>query len=104
MNIKLYSSVCVSLLAFGALAVQADERGPRVEYKCHFLLSNGEETVRYITGYTDRVSKFKQSLSTTLYAKDGVTRLQIEKVNECVKASQPFRSFTARQLDKKTLS
>lgn len=95
-------SAFVLSLSWGA--AQAADSKIRVEFKCHFVLVDGTETVRYLTGNTDKVSKFKQSLGTTLYAKDGKTRQQVEKINECVKSSETFRSFTARQLDKKTLS
>ncbi len=91
-------------LALAAAQSPAATNELRVEYKCHFVLVGGQQVVRYITGNTDKLNQFKRTVPATLFAKDGRTQLAVEQIKECVKATDKFNAYEARELDKKTLS
>ena len=75
------------------------------EYKCYVKLESAKPKIALIKvakSETELVAK-RLLLSQGTFAPDGVTRLTVTDVDECVLFDKSFSSWAARQLDQKTV-
>ncbi|NQZ12954.1 MAG: hypothetical protein HRT35_37900 [Algicola sp.] len=99
------ASLLSMLLSTGSLAANDRSKERSTQYKCHFELADGKEIVNYMMSKDNYAKQLQREMvGKTIFDKNGVTRLHIVRVGECVKADKDFWSIEARQLDKVTLS
>jgi hypothetical protein len=77
----------------------------KLEYKCHFELTGGQELVHYVVSQAKKTTSVAAKMRGKLiFAKDGKTKLRVNKVIECVSAKGTFKALKSQQLDVVTLS
>ncbi|MCJ8274757.1 MAG: TapY2 family type IVa secretion system protein [Psychrosphaera sp.] len=99
------ASLLSMLLSTSSLAANDRSKERSTQYKCHFELAGGKEVVNYFMSKDNYAKQLQRVMvGQTIFAKNGVTRLHIIRVGECVKADAVFMSAKALELDKVTLS
>lgn len=99
------ASLLSILASTGSLAANDRTKERSTQYKCHFELAGGKEVVNYFMSKDKYAKQLERVMvGQTIFAKNGVTRLNIIRVGECVEADKDFTSAKGLELDKVTLS
>jgi hypothetical protein len=99
------ASLLSILLSTGSLAADDRSKDRSTQYKCHFELAGGKEVVNYFMSKDKYAKQLEKTMvGQSIFAKNGVTKLHIISVGECVEAGEAFTSAKALELDKVTLN
>ena len=104
-NVIVWGVLVSALSFFVAMNAEATNKRDLIEYKCHFELAGNKHVIKYVVSKAKHPKAVALEMSKKpIFAKNGVSRLGVRKVVQCVGAKDSFKAVESQQLDQVTLS